>query len=432
MQNIQTSTKILFIAGILMIAGCRDRLIEKRTYMANVPIYMTYDQLKVSVASKQASGLVSPGKIYFKDDYLFVNEISKGIHIFDNSDPASPQEISFISIPGNVDIAIKGDVLYADNYTDLVAIDLKNISNATVTKRISGVFPYSLPAHDPSYPMAMVDESMGVVIGWKIEETTEICKDADCGPAYPNWAWAEGTPGMLDNIFLTTNTTGLSPRSSGLGGSMARFAVYGNYLYAINSSELKLFDIASPTDPVSSSTISIGWDIETIFPYNDKLFIGSQTGMFIYDLATPSDPSYLGEFAHVRSCDPVVVEGDYAYVTLRSGNLCGGFTNQLDVIDISTLSSPQLIKSYPMTEPYGLGVDNGQLFVCDGDDGLKVYSVADPYAIDQNLLSHQAEINTFDVIPYNNVLMMIGEDGLYQYDYSNINNLVLLSVIAVN
>ncbi len=66
------------------------------------------------------------------------------------------------------------------------------------------------------------------------------------------------------------------------------------------------------------------------------------------------------------------------------------------------------------------------------DDGLKVYSVADPYNIDQNLLSHQTDINAFDAIPIDDVLMMIGDDGLYQYDYSNINNLVLLSVIPVN
>ena len=432
MQYLKIGTKALFIIGILLVTGCKDRLIEKRTYMANVPIYMTYEQLNVSVASEQPRALVSPGKIYFKDNYLFVNEVSKGIHIFDNSIPAAPQKISFINIPGNVDLAIKGNILYADNYTDLVAIDLNNITNGIVTKRISGVFPYALPAHDPSYPLAKIDESLGVVIGWKIEETTDICKDADCGSSYPNWAWAEST-GSMDNIFFAVYTpSALTPRSSGLGGSMARFAVYDDYLYAINSSDLKLFNIANPSDPESSSTIAIGWDIETIFPYNDKLFIGSQTGMFIYDLVNPSDPSFIAQFAHVRSCDPVVVEGDYAYVTLRSGNFCGGFNNQLDVIDISTLSSPQLIKSYPMTEPYGLGVDNGQLFICDGDDGLKVYSVADPYAIDQNLLSHQADINTFDVIPFNDVLMMIGDDGLYQYDYSDISNLVLLSVIPVN
>jgi len=102
MQYLKIGTKALFIIGILLVTGCKDRLIEKRTYMANVPIYMTYEQLNVSVASEQPRALVSPGKIYFKDNYLFVNEVSKGIHIFDNSIPASPQKISFINIPGNV------------------------------------------------------------------------------------------------------------------------------------------------------------------------------------------------------------------------------------------------------------------------------------------------------------------------------------------
>ena len=34
----------------------------------------------------------------------------------DVSDPADPQNIAFITIPGNVDIAIKENVLYADSY----------------------------------------------------------------------------------------------------------------------------------------------------------------------------------------------------------------------------------------------------------------------------------------------------------------------------
>ena len=41
-------------------------------------------------------------------------------------------------------------------------------------------------------------------------------------------------------------------------------------------------------------------------------------------------------------------------------------------------------------------------------------------------------MKALDVIPINNVLLMIAEDGLYQYDYSDINNLELLSVIPIN
>jgi hypothetical protein len=40
-------------------------------------------------------------------------------------------------------------------------------------------------------------------------------------------------------------------------------------------------------------------------------------------------------------------------------------------------------------------------------------------------------INAFDVIPIGKVLVLIGDDGLYQYDYSNVKNITLLSKISV-
>jgi hypothetical protein len=39
---------------------------------------------------------------------------------------------------------------------------------------------------------------------------------------------------------------------------------------------------------------------------------------------------------------------------------------------------------------------------------------------------------TYDVIPYNGLLMMIGADGLYQYDYSNLQSIEQVSFIPVN
>ncbi|MDP4662451.1 MAG: hypothetical protein NWS74_02205, partial [Salibacteraceae bacterium] len=162
-----------------------------------------------------------------------------------------------------------------------------------------------------------------------------------------------------------------------------------------------------------------------------KLFVGTTTGMMIYDLANPMSPAFLTTFTHASSCDPVVVEGDIAYVTLRSGTECQGFTNQLDVINVSDFSNPSLIKSYPMTNPHGLGIDNGTLFICDGDAGLKVFDASDANRIDENELSHFENINAYDVIPLGNVLLMVGADGFYQYDYSDVQNIQLLSVIPV-
>ena len=51
-------------------------------------------------------------------------------------------------------------------------------------------------------------------------------------------------------------------------------------------------------------------------------------------------------------------------------------------------------------------------------------------AIDQNRLGTQ-NIHSYDVIPFRNVAIVVGSDGLYQYDYSDPKNLKLLSKIAV-
>ena len=126
-----------------------------------------------------------------------------------------------------------------------------------------------------------------------------------------------------------------------------------------------------------------------------------------------------------------MVQDKYAYVTLRSGTECQGFTNQLEVIDIEIISSPSLVKVYPMTNPHGLGVDGNLLFICDGSDGLKIYDAADVNTIGDKLIKHYRDINALDVIPFNDVLIMIGEDGLFQYDYSNPQDITLLSHLSV-
>jgi hypothetical protein len=208
----------------------------------------------------------------------------------------------------------------------------------------------------------------------------------------------------------------LAPASNGKGGSMARFAIEGDHLYTLDTYQLKVFDIKNPQNPNFASALSLNNDIETIFPYQNHIFIGTQTGMIILDNANPALPEYLSTYAHIRSCDPVVVQGKYAYVTLRAGNFCGRGENVLEVIDISNLQNPSLVKSYPMTSPYGLGIDGNQLFVCDGSAGLKFFNATDPLNLVQT--KQISNLNTYDVIPWQNRLLLIGADGLFQYSYA--------------
>ncbi|WP_428659765.1 LVIVD repeat-containing protein [Runella sp.] len=218
---------------------------------------------------------------------------------------------------------------------------------------------------------------------------------------------------------------------TGVGGSMARFAIVGNALYCVLPDKLQVYDISTPTEPVAKSSVKLSVGLETIFPYKDNLFIGANDGMYIFDNQQPATPLLLSRFTHVQSCDPVVVQGNFAYVTLRGGVSCRRFMSMssLDVVDISDLKSPRLIHSQPMESPYGLGVDGTKLFVCEGNNGLKIFDISKP---EQPVLRETIkDVKSFDVIPLNKTLLVTGDGGFFQYSYQKEGKLELLSKISI-
>lgn len=396
-------------------------------FTANSPVYMSYEDLREAVIITSSRDLENTGKIYFKDGYIFVNEELKGIHIIDNQDPTNPQNIGFIEIPGNVDIAIKDDILYADSFIDLVAIDISEITNPTVVSRIEDVFPYTtLAPENEDYRVAKIDEEKGVVIDWEIKKVRQEMEYS----YYPVYYGMRNELASMDAAF--SGAVPQSGSSFGIGGSMARFGLYNDYLYVVDNSTLYMFDVKNPESPNDIGSQNVGWQIETMFIYDGHMFFGTQTGMLIFSLEVATVPNYIGQFWHVTSCDPVVISDGYAYITLRGGTRCGSNVNRLDVLKLSdNYAENELLASYPLHGPYGLGIDDQTLFVCDGDAGLKVYNVEDKLHIDDHKIASFSNINTFDVIPFNDYLFMIGDDGFYQYDYSDLQNIHQISFIPV-
>ncbi len=406
--------------------SCMDQFTE--VFTANSPVYLSYEDLRTAVKPGESTDLVNPGKIYFNDGYIFINEQMKGIHIIDNRDPRNPQNLKFVEIPGNVDMAVKNNILYVDSYVDLVAIDISDIANLKEVNRVKDVFPYMTPKpENEDYPLASVDQEKGVVIDWEIRKVRQEI-EYHYYPNYFRYSYAEAD--MLTNAG--SKVQGAVGNSFGIGGSMARFGLYDDYLYAVDNAILYTFDVKTPEKPKDIGKQNIGWDIETMFIYDDHMFLGTRSGMQIFSLKVPTAVNYVGSFWHVTSCDPVVIADGYAYITLRGGNVCGSNTNRLDVLKLSAdYKNNELLASYPLTGPYGLGIDDRTLFVCDGDDGLKIYDVEDKLSIDDHQIARFANINTFDVIPLSGYLFMIGDDGFYQYDYSNLQNIQEVSYIPV-
>ena len=411
---------------LLMLGACGDEVNSTVTYTANVPVYLPFSEFRAAKQAQPAQPMVNPGKICLYGDYLFINEVAKGIHVVDNSNPAAPKPVAFIDLLGNIDLTLKDNILYADSYVDLVWFDLSNPAQPKELGRAIDVFPNVIPPTGNDYPIKEIDWSKGVILKWEVKEITEketFQPYVPCPNCYYNLAAASEMSWKSAGSYSSSGTNFTS-----VTGSMSRFAIYGDYLYVVNNSMLKVFSLSGEA-AVKVQEQYVNWNAETIFPYDDKLFFGTTSGLMIYDLANPAVPTYLSSVNHVVGCDPVVVQGDYAYVTIRGGNLCGQTGSFLEVIDISDPAKPAIKASFPMQEPYGLGIDGNTLFVCD--NGLNVFDATNPLQAGTKKIKQFASIHGYDVIPYNGTLILIGNDGLYQYDYSDVQNIKELSALKI-
>src|SRR5260221_981474 len=302
--SLQPAFLFLLLTVVFSFDRCSDKCQVKSKFVYYAPVHSTTAEIKAAAGMRAAREVRNLGKIYVKDAFPFVNEAGEGIHIFDNRDPAVPQPVGFLNIPGNLDLAIQGTTLYADSYIDLVAFDISDIHNIKEVNRIEGLFnAYS------TYGFS-VDPQKGIVTSWKIQDNISVMQN-ECEAKLQPWAGVYYDVG----IAMQSNASTALPQpmavvpsgTPGVGGSQARFAIVNHFLYGLDGSNLDVVDITSETRPVSRNSIVIAWNAETLFPHQSTLFVGARTGMYIFDLTTPDQPHLLSQYDHLMSCDPVAV-----------------------------------------------------------------------------------------------------------------------------
>lgn len=217
-------------------------------------------------------------------------------------------------------------------------------------------------------------------------------------------------------------TESLAASPNGAGGSTARFTISGNYLYVVDHTSLKSFDISDPLRPVFKNKTEIGLNIETIFPYQGNLFIGSSSSMYIYSLQNPAQPLRLSkaDYTITMACDPIYVKDSVAYAALRAQitGPCSGRGMQgvstLQIYNIKNPSQPILVNTANLYSPQGLGVKDNALYVCERENGLHLFDVTNPYVpVDKGLMTGTT---FYDVIPYGNILIAQVAGGFKLYN----------------
>jgi len=425
MKSFSLSLIYLFLISLLF-SGCnlfKDEVIDDSdlvdvTYF--VPVYETTSQLAQKVSVDPPKDYAQAGKIVTYQQYIFINKPLEGIHVVDNSDPANPLNLHFISIPGSLDMSIIDNHLYSDMFSALVVFDISTITQPELIEEftVEEVFYYNpyvtlettintidsreYTRYDP------IDSSLGIVTAWRSEIRKEPLEDIQL-----RYLALESTDAV--------NTTAAGDQSFGevsTAGSMTRFLPIDRYLYTINSNELVLFSIGDDYRPSRFARLDTSTQAETLFQRNEILFVGSTTGMLMYDVSTPSNPEYINSIEHFRSCDPVVADASYAYVTLRGGTNCFTETNELQIIDIRDAQNLEVVSRQVLFNPHGLAIYQDHLLVCDGSAGLKIFNVTDRE--NPEIVNTEAIPYAYDIIVDFPSAVVVGEGVIYQYDLSEL------------
>jgi hypothetical protein len=317
-----------------------------------------------------------------QDTLLAVSDWGSGVHVFDVADPGAPGRRYVIPLEGNRGSAMLGDVLYADDWESLYAIRLEADTFAILDTIVNYREEYAICG-------GVIDESDGF------------------GCACPS-----------DDATVPAAST---------GSSYATFAVIDPFLYYFNYGDLVTVDISTPEAPVELSRTPLDWSVETIYPTEGYLYLGGRLGMYIYSRASPAHPVKVGQLVHARSCDPVVVSGRHAYVTLRGGNVCGQNADEMLVVYVAKPAHPQLRSRTPLHTPYGLAVDFPFVYVGNGPAGLTLVDVSDAFSprVEKTWTGDDAR----DFIWDGTILYVLGSDEVRLYDVTEPSSPVLLSRI---
>ncbi|HPH01986.1 MAG TPA: hypothetical protein PK297_03440 [Spirochaetota bacterium] len=346
-----------------------------------------------------STDMQEPGKFWLADDRLYVIVPGRELRIYNIADLANPALSATIPATNTSELAVlptdDGHVVYMDNAGSLDIYRIAPGSAPLLVRSLAGVCDVT------QYPTG----------DWEYDEDAY-----GCGSCYQS-----DTVGNFS--------------SGSTGGSLARFAVAGDYLYTLRSGRIKVFQlrggIASPVDPLSLGEYSTAWDIETIHSALGNLFMGAASGVHVYSLSNPEAPVRIGGLTHVRARDPIVVEEPYAYVTLRDGNFSdGGPLSRLEVLRLNDLTNMERIRTIGVGAPYGLAAKSGYVYVCDRENGVLVYS----QPATNTLAGPGAKIGGIDprdAIIRDSTLLVNGRGEVLLYSIAEPLQPVLLSKIVI-
>lgn len=239
---------------------------------------------------------------------------------------------------------------------------------------------------------------------------------------------------MLLVYSCSKDTTIYNPVAKGKSGSVTRFAAYNGYLYVLDQNKIKTYATSGNSEPTLQSTVYTDYGLETIAIYDGVIYLGSRDGLYILDISNPGFPKILSKTERSTlfgRCDPVVVQGNYAYSTVKTTNNGCGSINTISALityDVSNKNNPVQIDATPLNQPNGLAIAGSYLLVCDeGTDNVLVFEITNNLPVPVVAVS---VTKPRDVICTNDKMIVSTESGFSFYSIADITNIKWIGSIG--
>lgn len=340
------------------------------TYSKASAVYGDLEVIRSTPLIAPARTIENPGKIFIGDQVILIGEEEKGIHVFDNSNPSNPVAISFLQLPMTREFYVSGDKLYAEGHYDFIKIDLIDIYNPKIIDRVEYAF-------GEGHKNDLGQEIIGFTFQ-TVTESIQLGSDKDK-------ALKESTELYFDHKDQLIPVSSVPSSFSGLGedvhGTLNKITTLNDYAYVVGAHKMYVFSDHG-YQMESLNQVDIAGDVETVYPYDNHLYVGTQSSMTLLSVSNPELPYEVSTYFHPTSCDPVLPNGDIAYLTLRSADNsgCAGDENTLTVIDMTNKSNPTELHTEVMNSPYGMTLDGNYLWVGEGSNGLTLFDNTNPAA----------------------------------------------------
>ncbi len=410
--------KVLFMASALLLvaSSCvKNKGEVSYTYNKAIAQYDDIDAIRNQSLIEAPRAVTNISKVFYGADVVLIGERNEGIHVINNTNRNSPSKSVFINLPYCNEFFVDGNTLYAESHYDIVKIDISNTSAPSLIKRAE----YAIGE-------AIKNSEGKVLTGFKYEivnESFKLNSPEELALREANTLYFDYSNNLIPSGNVPPSFTSTNAKNK---GTMNKMEVADNHLNVITGTQLYTYDV-SGNDIVSTNKQFVGNDLETIYHENGKLFIGSKSSMYIYNNSTPSNPYKLSQYAHEISCDPVLPNGNIAYLTLRSvqNEGCNGTVNLLKVIDISNVGNPTNLNDVIMRSPYGMTISNNHLFIGEGLNGITVMDINNPSNPIE--ITNNTNIQTFDVIKHptaSDVLLVISSNEIKQISFDASTNTI--------